>query len=313
MPVVGLRHGVAADTHPRLNRGTVRRSGQPHGIRSPVRSIVPTKRTDMLHRILVSLATLALLACAPAHAGPLVDVSVVDRDTDEWLAQHPHRGGLWVAGTPGHRYGVRLTNTTGERVLVVLSVDGINAITGQTANPSQAGYVLEPWQTTEVTGWRKSMDDVAQFVFTDLGDSYAARTGRPRNVGVIGVAAFREARAYGYPPYAPPPIARGSMDRLADADAESAAPAGSSRGIAARNAAKQQSIGTGHGGREWAPTSRTGFERATQQPEDIRELRYDEPRRLVAMGILRPHRPILRDDTPRAFPGGFVADPPRYR
>lgn len=267
----------------------------------------------MLHRILASLATLALLACAPAHAGPLVDVSVVDRDTGEWLSQHPHRGDLWVAGTPGNRYSVRLTNTTGERVLVVLSVDGVNAITGQTAHPSQAGYVLEPWQTTEVTGWRKSMTDVAQFVFTDLRDSYAARTGRPHNVGVIGVAAFREARTYRYPQYAPPPIARGSMEEKR-AEAEAAAPAGSSRSIAANDAAKQQSIGTGHGGREWAPTSRAGFDRATRQPEQVSEVRYDDYRRLVALGVVpRRHGPTWRDEAPRAFPGGFVADPPRYR
>lgn len=266
----------------------------------------------MLHRILASLATLALLASAPANAGPLVDVGVVDRDTGEWLAQHPHRGDLWVAGTPGNRYSVRLTNTTGERVLVVLSVDGINAITGQTANPSQAGYVLEAWQTTEVTGWRKSMSDVAQFVFTDLGDSYAARTGRPRNVGVIGIAAFREAPAYRYPQYTPPAIARGSMEKRAEAEA--AAPAGASRGIAANDAAQQQSIGTGHGGRERAPTSRTGFDRATRQPEQVSEVRYDEYRRLVALGVV-PRRlgPTRRDERPRAFPNGFVADPPRYR
>ncbi|CAN7202912.1 hypothetical protein LJR168_000610 [Pseudoxanthomonas sp. LjRoot168] len=266
----------------------------------------------MLHRFLASLATLALLAaCAPSHARPLVDVSVVDRDTGESLARYPHRGELWVAGMPGHRYSVRLANTTGERVLVVLSVDGINAVTGQTANPSQAGYVLEPWQTTEINGWRKSMDDVAQFVFTDLGDSYAARTGRQRNVGVIGVAAFREAPAYRYPQYEPPPIARGTMSK--QAEAEAAAPVVSSRSIVADEYSRQQSIGTGHGGREWAPTSRTGFERATRQPEQVSELRYDEHRRLVAMGILPRHRqgPIWRDDAPRAFPGGFVADPPR--
>jgi len=269
----------------------------------------------MLHRILATaLATLALFAAsASSHARPLVDVSVVDRDTGESLARYPHRGDLWIAGSPGHRYSVRLANTTGERILVVLSVDGINAVTGQTADPSQAGYVLEPWQTTEINGWRKSLDDVAQFVFTDLGDSYAARTGRPRNVGVIGVAAFREASAYRYPRYEAPPIARGTMNKRAEAEA--AAPAGSSRSIAADEASRQQSIGTGHGGREWAPTSRTGFERATRQPEQVSELRYDEHRRLVAMGILpRRHQgPIWRDDTPRAFPGGFVADPPRRR
>ncbi|MEJ2789200.1 MULTISPECIES: hypothetical protein [unclassified Pseudoxanthomonas] len=267
----------------------------------------------MLHRILAFLTTLALFnACAPVHARPLVDVSLVDRDTGESLARYPHRGDLWVAGTPGHRYSVRLANTTGERVLVVLSVDGVNAITGQTADPSQAGYVLEPWQATEISGWRKSMDDVAQFVFTDLGDSYAARTGRPRNVGVIGIAAFREARAYRYPQYTPPPIARGAMEKRTEAEAS--APTASARAIVADEASHRQSIGTGHGGREWAPTSRTGFERATRQPEQVSELRYDERRRLVALGIApRPSRPLWRDESPRAFPNGFVADPPYPR
>ena len=172
--------------------------------------------------------------------------------------------------------------------------------------------MLEPWQVTEISGWRKSMREVAQFVFTDLGDSYAARTGRPRHVGVIGVAAFREARTYRYPNYMPPPIARGTMEKRMEAEA--ASPAASARSILADDSARQQSIGTGHGGREWAPTSRTVFDRATRQPEQVSELRYDEHRRLVAMGIV-PHRhvPAWHDDAPRAFPGGFVADPPRRR
>ena len=137
----------------------------------------------MFHKtILMSLAMLMTAACSPLSARPLVDVSVVDRDTGDWLREYPHRGDTWVAGTPGNRCGVRLSNSTGERVLVVLSVDGINAVTGETASPSQAGYVLEPWESTEIAGWRKSLDDIAQFVFTDLGDSYAARTGRTPQV-----------------------------------------------------------------------------------------------------------------------------------
>ena len=87
---------------------------------------------------------------------------------------------------------VRIRNCTGARVLVVTSVDGVNVISGDTAAPSQSGYVLEPWGSVEITGWRKSMDRTAAFYFTDLGDSYAARTGRPQNVGVIGVAVFQE-------------------------------------------------------------------------------------------------------------------------
>jgi len=74
----------------------------------------------------------------------------------------------------------------------VTSVDGVNVISGATAAPSQSGYVLDPWGSVEIAGWRKSFDDVATFFFTDLGNSYAARTGRPDDVGVIGVAVFEE-------------------------------------------------------------------------------------------------------------------------
>ncbi len=261
--------------------------------------------------LLMSLALLMTGACSPLSARPLVDVSVVDRDTGEWLRQYPHRGDTWVAGTPGDRYGVRLTNTTGERVLVVLSVDGVNAVTGETASPSQAGYVLEPWESAEIAGWRKSLDDIAQFVFTDLGDSYAARTGRPRNVGVIGVAVFQESRPRYYPAPAPP-VAR---DREYARDEASSAAATDAAGIAreqAADGAARQIMGTGHGQREWSPVGRTSFVRATRSPAQVSELRYDEARRLVAIGAMPRQYPYPRRDTPpRAFPDGFVADPYR--
>ena len=272
--------------------------------------------------LLIPLALLLAAACSPVSARPLVDVSVVDRDTGEWLREYPHRGDTWVAGTPGNRYGVRLTNTTGERVLVVLSVDGVNAVTGQTASPSQAGYVLEPWESAEIAGWRKSLDDIAQFVFTDLGDSYAARTGRPRNVGVIGVAVFQEER----PRYYPGPMPSVAQGRAYERDQakSAAAPAASANGMAEERAtaevgdatgAARQSLGTGHGQREWSPVGQTRFSRATRSPVQVSELRYDEPRRLMAMGAIPRHYPTpygdRRDDSPRAFPNGFVADPYR--
>ena len=67
-----------------------------------------------------------------------------------------HRGASWIAGRPGDRYAVRLTNRTGGRVLVVLSIDGVNAVSGDTAAVGQTGYVLGPCQSAEITGWRKS-------------------------------------------------------------------------------------------------------------------------------------------------------------
>src|SRR5690606_9703749 len=169
-----------------------------------------------MSRIVLSLAAvlLAASACFPAAARTLVDVSIVDRDEGRPMPQYRHEGERWLAGVPGHRYAVRLANTSGERVLVVLSVDGVNAVTGEDADPSQTGYVLEPWQSTEITGWRKSLDEVAQFHFTRLPDSYAARTGRPDNVGVIGIAVFRERRPprIHIPPYPYPVRPQARMD-----------------------------------------------------------------------------------------------------
>ena len=57
----------------------------------------------------------------------------------------PENGRNYIVGTPGHEYAVRIRNCTGGRVLVVTSVDGVNVISGETASPSQSGYVLEPW------------------------------------------------------------------------------------------------------------------------------------------------------------------------
>ena len=259
----------------------------------------------MLRPLLLATALFAATACASLWARPLVDITLVDRDTGAVLPRYHHRGRDWVPGVPGHRYAVRLANTTGERVLVVLSVDGVNAVTGETASPSQTGYVLAPWQSTEIAGWRKSLDDIAQFVFTDLPDSYAARTGRPDNVGVVGIAVFREARPE--PWYEPGPPVAGNQAR--DAAAESGAAKAQAPAAAAGADMAQQRLGTGHGAREWSPVGRTGFERATAHPEQVTQLRYDDLDALAALGVLpRPYRRWAPG--PVAFPDGFVADPP---
>lgn len=274
----------------------------------------------MIRNLLLLTAVLiaaAATACQPASARSLVDIDLVDRDTGQWLPEYPHRGRLYVPGEPGHRYAVRLTNTSGERVLVVLSVDGVNAVDGRTAHPSQTGYVLAPWQSTEIAGWRKSLDDVAQFYFTDLPDSYAARTGRPDNVGVIGIAVFRESRPrYYQPPYPQPypPYPRPYDEaRAKHADAPAAAERQASSAAdasAPQREIAQQRIGTGHGAREWAPVGSTDFVRASSRPTQVTQLRYDAPHNLVAMGIVPRPYPYWGRDEPRAFPGAFVADPP---
>ena len=163
-----------------------------------------------MNTLLNAVAAAALLAAGPACAhGGLVDLSVYDRTDGKRLQVYWHEGRAYVAGKPGNEYRVSLRNRMSEDVLAVTSVDGVNVITGQTANPSQSGYVLAPRGTLEIQGWRKSLSQTAAFYFTALPDSYAARTGRPDDVGVIGVALFRQKRqAQPIGESAPAPLAR---------------------------------------------------------------------------------------------------------
>lgn len=255
--------------------------------------------------LLFVLPALVLSVPAAAHARhapeALVELSVIDRDSAVTLPVHTHDGQRYIEGQPGRRYAVRLTNRTGARVLAVLSVDGINAVSGQTADPSQAGYVLGPYQSTDITGWRKSLEEVAAFQFAPLTESYAARTGRAGNVGVIGIAVFHERHVI--PP--PPAIADGALPAHAESKTRGASRESSQAMRAPAPVA--QSIGTAHGQREQSHANRTRFERASRHPAEVASLRYDRRENLIALGVIPPRPGGPRHPDP--FPGGFVPDP----
>jgi hypothetical protein len=251
---------------------------------------------------------------------------VVDRETGQVARVWRHAGRLFVAGRPGARYSLRVTNNTGGRVLVVMSVDGVNILTGQTAAYSQRGYVFDPYQSYEVSGWRKSETEVAAFTFAPLSRSYAARTGRPGDVGVIGLAAFTERLV---PPAvaAAPVVPQSSAgddavvtgSRVARAPPALAIPAAPSARAApsAEAAARSEKLGTGHGAREWSAVTTVGFERATSYPQLVRRIEYDSYENLVASGVIPRPRPAP-PRPPRPFPlspdgGGYVPDPPAWR
>jgi hypothetical protein len=231
-----------------------------------------------MQRLRTAIAV-ALLGAGQALAhGGLADISVYDRTEGRRLPVYWHQGRAYVAGKPGNEYQVALRNGLHEDLLAVVSVDGVNVITGQTAHPSQSGYVLAPRAGMRIQGWRRSLSQTAAFYFTELPDSYAARTGRPGEVGVIGVALFRRKAA------APPaPMAREDA------------------GDSAKRAEAQ--IGTGHGRHETSHAYHASFERATLAPAEVVTLYYDSRASLVARGIIRDATPH-----PRPFPG-FAPDP----
>ena len=243
-------------------------------------------------------ALITLLFPVVAFARQPVDVSIFDRTAGHELPIYWHAGERYVAGEPGHRYEVRIRNQGAGRVLAVSSVDGVNVISGETAAAGQAGYVLDPWGRVEIEGWRKNLDEVAAFYFTSLPNSYAARTGRPDNVGVIGVAIFRERVPY-------PVLLR--QESEASANATAPAPEAEARADSAKASQLPDRLGTGHGERVDSQVTYTEFERATDSPECVIRVFYDSRRNLVAQGII-PSRRYARN-VPDPFPGGFVPDP----
>ena len=260
-----------------------------------------------LHAIAAAAIALASLG---AHAvGRQADLSILDRATGRVLPVHWHEGRAYVVGRPGNEYQVIVRNRVGVDLLAVVSVDGLNVMNGQPANPRQAGYIVAPYSRVDVTGWRKSMDEVAAFYFTQLSDSYAGRTGRPDNVGVIGVALFQRKRVEPPPPaaaaepdpYRPSPFNRDRAEaKREDSTNQSPAPK-----LAESARAQTAPLGTGHGRREDSRVQWQHFDR-TDAPVETIAIYYDSYRNLVAQGVLQPAQG-RRDPNP--WPTSFTPDP----
>lgn len=273
-----------------------------------------------LNKRAIAVIAAALAACTlslPAAAvGNIADIVIHDRAQNRTLPVYVHEGRHYVVGNPGNEYEIRLRNRQRTDILTVVSVDGVDVVTGETADWQQSGYVLGALQGFGVKGWRKSLERTAAFYFTALPDSYAARTGRPGNVGVIGVAVFRK-KPEPVVQYAPPRLAR-SMEAEAPAPAamaEDRSPArdvASGAGASARAEAqasvaqKSARLGTGHGRSETSVVTYTEFERATTAPAEIITIYYDSYRNLVAQGVIREPSLAARPDP---FPARFAPDP----
>jgi hypothetical protein len=176
-----------------------------------------------LIRSLAACAALALaLSAAPARAsryddadgarwdrtanGSLVDVQVLVEGQAAPLYFAPGRWDRrYFQALRGRHYALRVRNRTDRRVGVLVSVDGLNVVNGERSSlrRNEAMYVLDPWETATIRGWRTSLEQVRQFVFVDEERSYAERTGQANgDMGWIRVLAFEERRPvawFGWP------------------------------------------------------------------------------------------------------------------
>ncbi len=257
------------------------------------------------------------------------------------LPSFMHLGSLYFAGQQGERYDLRLNNNTGERVEVVVTVDGRDVISGEPGNyKKQRGYVLDPWASVVISGYRQSLDQVAAFRFSDLAGSYTALRGSPEHAGVVGVAVFQEKRRsarkhkkalavvppqpYREPYYQGPsdsgstPTAfpeSPSRDRRGDdagaAEKSSASAVGSAEsagGFAPAPAPSQ--LGTAYGETQYSAVQEVEFKRhRRRRPDAFLTVYYDSPQGLAGKGIVMSS-PVLVQ--PQPFPDSrFSAPPPR--
>jgi hypothetical protein len=287
---------------------------------------------------LIAGTTLAAPALAqppgvPETAATPVAVSVELDGSPAPLFPAPDGSGrYYLEARQGRRYAIALANRTGERVGVVLTVDGLNAISGERDEGRGRMYVLDPWQRTTVRGWRTSLQEVRQFTFVDERASYAARSGKANEkTGWIEVAAYRERRAFvqsvprhDLPPRPVPleseaPEARDQAKR----DAGPASPEAAAAPRSADNAvgadapslggARARSYpGTGWGPRAHDPVVLVSFD-PESDPADRVALRYEYRPALVALGVLPRRVPPSRDrlwEREHAQPG--FAQPPAW-
>jgi hypothetical protein len=140
---------------------------------------------------LASLASRRDSARSVSTGGGAVTISIRDASGDPLEAVHVGDR-TFVVGQAGQRYSIVLENHTSHRFEAVGTVDGLDVINGKPGTFDSRGYVLLPFATLEIEGFRTSTSAVAAFRFASVADSYAAQTGSARNVGVIGIAFFGE-------------------------------------------------------------------------------------------------------------------------
>ena len=262
----------------------------------------------------------------------LVDVAVEVEGASRPLYTAPDGSGrLYFEARRGARYAIRLSNRSHERLGVVVEVDGLNVISGDRTASSWFGsnpgrmYVLDPWDQTDIKGWRTSLDEVRRFTFVEEERSYAARSGQANNkMGWVEIAVYRERNRAVARPYPWPSDTHGRDGTFEnDAPADGAAPASPRAQAPGEKRDSAGAYGESGGARRPEPQyPGTGWGQATDDrvvvvdfeperaPAQRTTLRYEYASGLRALGIdVRPvyTRDRLRDRD--RGQGGFAKPP----
>lgn len=264
----------------------------------------------------VALATMAMVfvvGCGGARTVPTPNVGQVRGEAvllevvsgREVLPIFTLKGRSYLLGTEGLSYVLEIENRTDERIEVVVSVDGRDVITGAEADfRKHRGYVLGGKEKIPVEGFRRTLDAVAAFEFSSIEESYASKMGDDGNVGVIGLAVFREQPR----PVDETPVEIAQAKRR---EAPSAARSLSAQGEAAQ---EDRALGTKYGDTVDSTAEIVPFVRMNStDPQEILVLYYDDRAGLEQVGVVFPEDGAdgpSGDIGPDPFPG--VSDQSRF-
>jgi hypothetical protein len=269
---------------------------------------------------------LGLVACATPASGETLRREAAGYELEVLVDGVPvptfaHAGGTYLLGQLGDRYTLRVSNRTGRRVEAVVSVDGRDVLDGRPADVRKRGYLVPAWGTVDIDGWRLSTSKAAAFRFSTVPDSYAARTGNAREVGVIGVAVFPE-RVQPRPWPSLPYSSRAESEDRAPAPAAAPSAEAPARSGAGKMAERRRGLGTEFGEEVDSAVHQVAFERANPtRPALVLGARYDDRAGLMALGIDVDGNGYGYDDawvrqTARPFPvvqRGYASPPPGWR
>jgi hypothetical protein len=109
------------------------------------------------------------------------------------IKEYSHKGLTLIESRHGTNYTVKIKNDNSFKVMAVLSIDGLDVLTGKPAENSKKGYIVDSYSTTEIKGYRINETESASFIFTKKDKAYVTQvTDNARNTGVIGIRIFKE-------------------------------------------------------------------------------------------------------------------------
>lgn len=259
----------------------------------------------MRHRMILMAVTLIVLGLssgqllAKGTAGFSVNVLVDDAARTEYF----HNGSVYIEAVRGASYNLRLTNPTPYRVAVALSVDGLNTIDAKHTDARNASkWVLEPYESTVISGWQVSDRAARSFFFTGERHSYGASLGQTQNLGVIEAVYFRERRhevEMVRPSVGEDRSAGSASGSLMPMPAEPPAPSAKAQ----RHEAADDYAATGMGEKQRHEIEMIDMDLDPNPVASVR-IRYEFHPQLVKLGILPEHISLLER---REHASGFSA------